>query len=673
MYGTWKRLKAVAVARNATNTQMPDAPGARPAGTANVSTNPTGRAIAPTSIHVRRVPVRARARSLRAPIHGSITTSHTLAAVTTRPAIERGHPEGVGEVVHEHEAGQGREAAGADRTDRVAGDDPARERSLRCGHGGSVLTRRRSGSIDLDCADARRDRLPRPVRAPHRRRRRVGCRSRPRAHAVDRRGAARAAPFERRRRARRGRPGAARAAGVGARGVRRAPSRAARRARPLLERRDLLLDLVQLESGKTRGQAFEEVYQAAGVTRYNALAARRVLGGRRARSGMPTVTTTRVRYRPKGVVGVITPWNYALSLAAMDVDPRPRRRLRRRAEGRRPGRADDPRAAPRVHRRRSARGAVGGRRRPGRRGRRGADRRRRLRLLHRVDRDRPQDRREGRAAPASGHPSNSAARTPCIVLDDVDPEQAAANAAYAVLLGDGAAVRLDRAHLRAPRASPTPFTARPRRARFARRARARRSTTTTDFGSLASAAQLERVEAHLDDARREGRDRARRRPGTARSRPVVLRADRAHRRHARHDACYAEETFGAIASPLPRRQRRGGRARRERERVRAERVGASRVRRAVRRRVADALEAGSVNINEGYRGSFSSVDAPMGGVKQSGLGRRNGAGGPAALRRPRHDLVDDRAHAAAAHRAEDSTRSSRWCCSRVRSRLRRRR
>ena len=44
-------------------------------------------------------------------------------------------------------------------------------------------------------------------------------------------------------------------------------------------------------------------------------------------------------------------------------------------------------------------------------------------------------------------------------------------------------------------------------------------------------------------------------------------------------------------------------------------------------RVAAGIEAGSVNVNEGYRGSFSSVDAPMGGVKQSGLGRRNGPEG----------------------------------------------
>jgi succinate-semialdehyde dehydrogenase/glutarate-semialdehyde dehydrogenase len=43
--------------------------------------------------------------------------------------------------------------------------------------------------------------------------------------------------------------------------------------------------------------------------------------------------------------------------------------------------------------------------------------------------------------------------------------------------------------------------------------------------------------------------------------------------------------------------------------------------------VADSLEAGSVNVNEGYRGSFSAVDAPMGGVKLSGVGRRNGPEG----------------------------------------------
>ena len=37
--------------------------------------------------------------------------------------------------------------------------------------------------------------------------------------------------------------------------------------------------------------------------------------------------------------------------------------------------------------------------------------------------------------------------------------------------------------------------------------------------------------------------------------------------------------------------------------------------------------AGSVNINEGYRASMASMAAPMGGMKQSGMGRRSGPGG----------------------------------------------
>ncbi|MEO0024866.1 MAG: hypothetical protein RL196_1307, partial [Actinomycetota bacterium] len=43
--------------------------------------------------------------------------------------------------------------------------------------------------------------------------------------------------------------------------------------------------------------------------------------------------------------------------------------------------------------------------------------------------------------------------------------------------------------------------------------------------------------------------------------------------------------------------------------------------------VAAKLQAGSVNINEGYRASFASMESPMGGMKASGQGRRNGGGG----------------------------------------------
>jgi succinate-semialdehyde dehydrogenase/glutarate-semialdehyde dehydrogenase len=43
--------------------------------------------------------------------------------------------------------------------------------------------------------------------------------------------------------------------------------------------------------------------------------------------------------------------------------------------------------------------------------------------------------------------------------------------------------------------------------------------------------------------------------------------------------------------------------------------------------IASRLMAGSVNINEGYRASMASMAAPMGGMKQSGMGRRSGPQG----------------------------------------------
>jgi succinate-semialdehyde dehydrogenase/glutarate-semialdehyde dehydrogenase len=43
--------------------------------------------------------------------------------------------------------------------------------------------------------------------------------------------------------------------------------------------------------------------------------------------------------------------------------------------------------------------------------------------------------------------------------------------------------------------------------------------------------------------------------------------------------------------------------------------------------VARVLRAGMVNVNEAYAPAWGSVDAPMGGMGESGLGRRHGAEG----------------------------------------------
>jgi hypothetical protein len=86
MYGTWNRLNAVAVSRNATSTHSAPITGPSDGGTANVSANSTGSESAPMSMRRRRVPRLARSRSVREPITGSMTTSHTFDTVTITPA-----------------------------------------------------------------------------------------------------------------------------------------------------------------------------------------------------------------------------------------------------------------------------------------------------------------------------------------------------------------------------------------------------------------------------------------------------------------------------------------------------------------------------------------------------------------------------------------------------------
>ena len=43
--------------------------------------------------------------------------------------------------------------------------------------------------------------------------------------------------------------------------------------------------------------------------------------------------------------------------------------------------------------------------------------------------------------------------------------------------------------------------------------------------------------------------------------------------------------------------------------------------------MARQIRCGTVNVNEAYGATFGSIDAPMGGMKSSGLGRRQGPEG----------------------------------------------
>lgn len=86
----------------------------------------------------------------------------------------------------------------------------------------------------------------------------------------------------------------------------------------VLDHQEQLLDLVQLESGKARLHAFEEVADVAIVCRHYARTAALHLAPRAAVGVIPTLTWTRTSYLPVGVVGVVSPWNYPLTLAVTD-------------------------------------------------------------------------------------------------------------------------------------------------------------------------------------------------------------------------------------------------------------------------------------------------------------------------------------------------------------------
>ncbi len=89
----------------------------------------------------------------------------------------------------------------------------------------------------------------------------------------------------------------------------------------LLERQAEGLDIVQMESGKSRTDAFTEYLDVAIVSRYYGYHGPRHLRSRSRAGFLPLLTQTEVHYHPKGVVGIIAPWNYPLTMAITDAIP----------------------------------------------------------------------------------------------------------------------------------------------------------------------------------------------------------------------------------------------------------------------------------------------------------------------------------------------------------------
>jgi len=390
----------------------------------------------------------------------------------------------------------------------------------------------------------------------------------------------------------------------------------------LLERREELMDALQSETGKTRGQAFEEIFSGATVTRYYAVSARSTLATKRRRAGIPLVVATRVGYTPKGLVGVITPWNYPLSLSLMDVVPA-------LAAGNAVVQKADNQGALSIlaSRRAFIDAGVPAALWPVLAGD-GAE------IGNAIVDNSDYVCFTGSTATGTTVGVRAAGRligaslelggkNPLIVLDDVDPATAAANAVYSCYSSMGQlCVSIERIYVL--RHVADSFT----RAFVERVAQLKQGPAfdfSTDVGSLTTAAQLERVSAHVDDAVAKGAmlltgGRARPDLGPFFYEPTVL-AD------VTDDMlCAQGETFGPVVAihVVQSEDEAIALANASEYGLNASVFGGSLPR---ARRVAERIDAGSVNINEGYRATFSSIDAPMGGMKQSGIGRRNGAEG----------------------------------------------
>jgi succinate-semialdehyde dehydrogenase / glutarate-semialdehyde dehydrogenase len=390
----------------------------------------------------------------------------------------------------------------------------------------------------------------------------------------------------------------------------------------ILDRRDHLADLIQLEAGKSRLSAMEEVLHVALTARYYGQSARRFLHSERGSGILPVLTRIDRNYVPKGLVGAIGPWNYPLTMAVSDglaalvagnavlIKPDSQTPLSTLAAGElltESGLSED------------LWQVVNG---PG--GLIGPA------LIDQVDYlcftgSTNTGRQVARqcADRLIGCSLELGGKNPALVLGDADLDKAVPGLVRASFSNAGQlCVSIERVYVARPILPE--FTE-----RFVAATAALRLGGSLDYdpdvGCLINAAQVERVAAHVDDARDHGAGvltGGRPRPdlGPLFYEPTVLAGVTPQMR------CFAEETFGPVVSIYPMEDDSDGVAQ-----ANASPYGLNASvwtgDPARGRRVAAQIACGTVNVNEGFAATFGSLDAPMGGMKQSGLGRRQGSEG----------------------------------------------
>ncbi len=401
----------------------------------------------------------------------------------------------------------------------------------------------------------------------------------------------------------------------------------AERARPfirfhdaVLDRRAEILDIVQLETGKARRHAFEEVMDAAGCTLYHARRAPRLLAPHRRKGIVPLATHAVELRQPKGVVGLISPWNYPLALAVTDAAPA---LLAGNAIVHKP---DTQTALTTlwVHDLLVECGmpadiwqvVVGDPAEIGDPLISGADY-----VAFTGSTAGGRAIAEKAASRLIGCSLELGGKNPMVVLDDADIERTARGAIRACFTNAGQlCISIERLYVHEKIYDR--FAE-----RFADEVRNMRlgSDYDADMGSLTSRRQLDAVTRHVEDAVAKGAEvLAGGKPcpeaGPLFYEPTVLTSVTGEM-----DLCHGE-TFGPVVSLY--------RFATDDEAVELANGSDYGLNASVwtanparGRRLAARIKAGTVNVNEGYASAYASYDAPMGGMKNSGVGRRHGSEG----------------------------------------------
>ncbi|UJB46772.1 succinate-semialdehyde dehydrogenase (NADP(+)) [Streptomyces sp. A1-5] len=390
----------------------------------------------------------------------------------------------------------------------------------------------------------------------------------------------------------------------------------------VLRRQAEVLDLIQLETGKARLHAHEEVQAVAVAARHYGRKAPAYLRPKGHTGVVPTLTKVTELRQPRGVVGQIAPWNYPFELTVGDALPafvagnavvmKPDTEtaltaLWAREQLIEAGLPEDvwqvvigdgPVVGPEVVRHADYVSFTGSTRT----GREVA---------------------QGAAARLVGVSLELGGKNAMLVLHDADVEKAAAGAVRGCFSSAGQlCISIERLYVHESIADA--FVE-----RFAARTKAMRLGNAlaygADMGSLVGARQLETVTRHVEEAVAKGaRVVAGGRPrpdiGPLFYEPTILDGVEPPM------AVCGEETFGPVVSIY--------RFRDEDEAVARANATPYGLNSSVwtkdgrrGRAVAARLRTGTVNVNESYAAGYGSVQSPMGGMGDSGLGRRHGSEG----------------------------------------------